>query len=254
MPYIDIHYGFSVNGVAEIHTDILKNTELNAFYKIYPERMSYDNRIRCLHDLKEIGYQTGCGFMVGSPYQTAENLVEDLRFIKNFNPEMCGIGPFIPHKNTPFKDFQAGSLDLTLKMLALVRLLVPDVLLPATTALATISENGRELGLKAGANVIMPNLLPKSIAKKYSLYDNKFHEENDIEKLKQELERMGYQFVISRGDNARKINSLFTSMGDKVRMEKKNIKMQICVYLELVERGKSFYTKLMILRYRLLNE
>ncbi|MCQ2754445.1 MAG: [FeFe] hydrogenase H-cluster radical SAM maturase HydE, partial [bacterium] len=179
------------------------------YKKLHPENMSYDNRIRCLYDLKEIGYQTGCGFMVESPYQTAENLVEDLRFIKNFNPEMCGIGPFIPHKSTPFKDFQSGNLDLTIKMLALVRLLIPDVLLPATTALATISKNGRELGLKAGTNVIMPNLLPMSVAKKYSLYDNKFHEENDIEKLKQELEKMGYQLAISRGDN--------------IRMEMKNV-------------------------------
>ena len=176
------------------------------YEKLHPQKMSFDNRVECLKNLKEIGYQTGCGFMVGSPYQTLENLVEDLKFIKDFKPEMCGIGPFIPHKDTPFKDFKQGDLGLTLKILAIVRLLVPNVLLPATTALATISENGRELGLKAGANVIMPNLLPIETTKKYSLYNNKFHEESDTKKLKLELEKIGYNLVISRGDNRINVN------------------------------------------------
>jgi len=170
------------------------------YKKLHPLIMSFDNRIKCLCDLKRVGFQTGCGFMVGAPFQTEEMLVADLRFIKEFEPEMCGIGPFIPHRETQFKLHKAGSLEMTLKMLAIVRLLLPNVLLPATTALATINPKGRELGLKAGANVIMPNLVPRENAEKYALYDNKLYETNDIEKIKQEVEKTGHKIVVSRGD------------------------------------------------------
>lgn len=179
------------------------------YKKLHPEKMSYNNRIECLHNLKEIGFQTGCGFMIGSPFQTQENIVQDLRFIKQFNPEMCGVGPFISHTDTPFKTYRNGTLTETLKIIAIIRLLIPDILLPATTALATISPNGRILGLKAGANVIMPNLLPENTAKNYMLYDNKIYEKNDIKNLTQEIKKAGYDIIITRGDN--------------IRTEKKNV-------------------------------
>src|SRR5690606_31858167 len=131
------------------------------------------HRKRCLYHLKEIGYQVGCGFMVGSPYLTTDCLVEDLLFIRELRPHMVGIGPFIPHHATPFAGRPAGSLELTLFLLAIIRLMLPDVLLPATTALGTIHPRGRELGILAGANVVMPNLTPKIARQKYLLYDNK---------------------------------------------------------------------------------
>ena len=124
--------------------------------------------MRCLRDLKEIGYQVGCGFMVGSPFQTPEILAEDLKFIETFRPAMCGIGPFIPHRNTPFRDEKAGTLELTLFLLSVIRLILPEVLLPATTALGTIHPLGREKGIQAGANVVMPNLSPVGVRKNMS--------------------------------------------------------------------------------------
>lgn len=133
----------------------------------------FEKRRNCLKNLKEIGYQSGAGFMVGIPNQTNSDLVNDLRFVKEFEPAMCGIGPFIPHKDTPLKDFEHGSLETTVICLSIVRLLLPNVLLPATTALSSIDKHGREEGLKAGGNVIMPNLSPMSVREKYSLYDNK---------------------------------------------------------------------------------
>ena len=135
--------------------------------------MSFDNRVKCLHELRELGYQVGCGFMVGSPFQTEKNLAQDLKFIEEFKPDMCGIGPFIPHKDTPFGNFTAGTVELTCYLLSMIRLIYPPVLLPATTALGTIHPTGRELGIMSGANVVMPNLSPVSVRKKYELYDNK---------------------------------------------------------------------------------
>ena len=132
--------------------------------------MSFEHRIQCLKDLQEIGYQVGCGFMVGSPHQTTESLAKDLNFIESFQPDMCGIGPFIPHKDTMFKGEEAGSVELTCYLLSLIRLIHPRVLLPATTALGTLDEKGREKGILAGANVVMPNLSPLSVRKKYELY------------------------------------------------------------------------------------
>ena len=165
----------------------------------------FEIRRKCLKNLKDIGYQAGAGFMVGIPNQTNEDLVNDLLFVKDFEPAMCGIGPFIPHKDTPLKDYEHGSLEKTIICLAIVRLLLPKVLLPATTALSSISENGREEGLKAGGNVIMPNLSPMSVRKKYSLYDNKAYildEDAQYKKMIEEkLKKVGFEIEITRGDN-----------------------------------------------------
>ena len=172
--------------------------------KLHPKELSLKNRKRCLSDLKEIGFQTGCGFMVGSPFQTAENLAEDLIYINELQPHMVGIGPFIPHHDTPFKDEKAGTLEMTLLMLGLVRLTVPNVLLPATTALGTIHPKGREKGILAGANVVMPNLSPKDVRKKYLLYDNKICTGDEaaecIACLGRRISSVGYELVTDRGD------------------------------------------------------
>ncbi len=143
------------------------------YARLHPREMSFDNRMRCLHDLRDIGYQVGCGFMVGSPFQTSATLAKDLAFIGAFKPDMCGIGPFIPHHDTPFRSMPAGTPELTTFLLSIIRLIHPPVLLPATTALATIHPRGRELGLLAGANVVMPNLSPVAVRRQYELYDNK---------------------------------------------------------------------------------
>ncbi len=175
------------------------------YKKLHPKELSLEHRMECLKNLREIGYQTGCGFMVGSPYQTVDCLVKDLRFIKEFKPHMVGIGPFIPHKDTPFKEEKSGTLELTLYLLSIIRLLLPKVLLPATTALGTISPTGREQGIKAGANVVMPNLSPVGVRKKYSLYDNKICTGEEaaecVNCLKRRIESTGRELVVSRGDS-----------------------------------------------------
>ena len=172
--------------------------------KLHPSDLSWKHRIQCLYDLKEIGYQTGCGMMVGSPYQTDECLAKDMLFMSEFKPHMIGIGPFIPHKDTPFKEFPAGSTETTLFLLSLCRIALPDVLLPSTTALGTVQGNGRQLGVLAGANVVMPNLSPMEVRKKYLLYDNKVGTNDDakdgIQKLKNQMEEIGYEMVIGKGD------------------------------------------------------
>lgn len=155
--------------------------------------------------LKDIGYQVGCGFMVGSPFQTTQCLVEDLLFIQDLNPHMVGIGPFIPHHGTPFADKEAGTLELTLFLLALIRLMLPNVLLPATTALGTINPKGRELGILAGANVVMPNLSPIGVREKYLLYDNKICTGDEAAEcrycMEKRMEAIGYHLAVSRGDH-----------------------------------------------------
>lgn len=172
------------------------------YAKLHPESMSFENRMRCLEDLKELGYQVGCGFMVGSPKQT--NLAKDLKFIEQFQPHMVGIGPFISHKDTPFAKAENGSVELTLFLLAVIRLMNPKVLLPATTALGTLQEDGRERGILAGANVCMPNLSPIEVRKKYMLYDNKLtsgaESAEDFENLCKRMENIGYHVVVHRGD------------------------------------------------------
>ena len=175
------------------------------YEKLHPAILTAKERQQCLWNLKEIGYQVGTGFMIGSPYQTAENLAEDMLFLKELNPQMVGIGPFIPHKDTQFANESAGTLELTLFMLGLVRLMLPKVLLPATTALGTIDPNGRELGIMAGANVVMPNLSPLSVREKYMLYNDKISTGDEaaesVEHLKERMKAIGYEIVVSRGDS-----------------------------------------------------
>ncbi len=178
------------------------------YQKLHPAEMSFDNRMKCLMELKEIGYQVGCGFMVGSPWQTPETLAEDLKFIEKFSPDMCGIGPFIPHKDTPLGNHDAGTLEETLWLLSIIRLMLPHVLLPATTALGTIHPKGREMGIQAGANVVMPNLSPVSVRKKYELYDNKICTGDEAAEcracLARRMQSVGYELVTDRGDVKRK--------------------------------------------------
>ncbi len=174
------------------------------YAKLHPEKMSPATRKECLFNLKNIGFQVGAGFMVGSPYQTVENLAEDMMFLGDFKPHMVGIGPFIPHKDTPFAKESAGDVTLTLFLLALTRIMLPAVLLPSTTALGTAEKDGRIKGILAGANVIMLNLSPQEVKAKYMLYDNKVgttgqtvnHKKDFEEKLKE----IGYEAVIGRGD------------------------------------------------------
>lgn len=174
------------------------------YEKLHPGGMSYVNRMECLQNLKEIGYQTGCGFMVGSPYQTSRQLATDLKFIESFRPQMCGIGPFIPQKDTPYGKEPAGGVELTCYLLSIIRLIQPGILLPATTALGTIENRGREKGILAGANVVMPNLSPASVRKKYQLYDNKISDGAEsaqcVEELKRRMKSIGYEIVTDRGD------------------------------------------------------
>ena len=174
------------------------------YEKLHPASMSFENRMRCLQDLHEIGYQTGCGFMVGSPWQTEADLARDLKFIEEFGPEMCGIGPFIPHKDTPFADRKAGTVALTCYLLSILRLIKPNLLLPATTALGTMDPRGREKGILAGANVVMPNLSPDDVRDKYTLYNNKLtrgaEAAQNLSELKQRMEDIGFKIVTDRGD------------------------------------------------------
>ena len=174
------------------------------YEKLHPSVLSLENRKQCLWTLREIGFQVGCGFMVGSPYQTIDTLYEDLQLIKELQPQMVGIGPFIPHKDTPFREEQAGTLDQTLRLLSIVRLLQPHVLLPATTALGTIHPKGREQGILAGANVVMPNLSPTDVRGKYLLYDNKICTGDEAAEcrfcMQKRMESIGYQVVVDRGD------------------------------------------------------
>lgn len=171
---------------------------------LHPAKQTLANRLRCLHDLKDIGYQTGCGIMVGSPGQTPATLAKDMIFMQEFRPQMVGVGPFLPHKDTPFREEKPGSVELTLFVLALCRLVLPGVLLPATTALGTAEADGRVRGVLAGCNVIMPNLSPASVRKKYMLYDNKAGSDltaaEGIALLRQQMEAIGYEVVIGRGD------------------------------------------------------
>ena len=174
------------------------------YESIHPNE-PFEHRRNCLKSLKEIGYQAGAGFMVGIPNQTNEDLVNDLLFIKELEPAMCGIGPFIPHKDTPLGNYGHGSLETTILMLSIVRLLLPKVLLPATTALSSIDPKGREEGLKAGGNVIMPNLSPMSVRRKYSLYNNKAYildEDAEYRKMiEAKINEVGFEIEITRGDN-----------------------------------------------------
>lgn len=174
------------------------------YERLHPPEMLFENRMRCLWDLREIGYQVGCGFMVGSPYQTSMHLAKDLKFIEKYKPDMCGIGPFVPHHNTPFRDKPPGTLALTCYLLSMIRLIHPAVLLPATTALGTIHPLGREKGIQSGANVVMPNLSPMNVRKRYELYDNKICTGEESAQcwdcLSEKMQAIGYELVVDRGD------------------------------------------------------
>lgn len=174
------------------------------YERLHPKSLSFEKRMKCLKDLKEIGFQTGCGFMVGSPFQTTRNLALDLKFVEEFKPQMCGIGPFIPHKDTPFKDYAAGTAELTCYLLSIIRLIHPEILLPSTTALGTIMSGGREKGILSGANVVMPNLSPLSVRKKYMLYNDKICTGDEaaeaVSNLAKSMEKIGYKIVTDRGD------------------------------------------------------
>ena len=174
------------------------------YRELHPSEMNRDHRLLCLEWLKIIGYQTGTGIMVGSPGQTIDHLVEDIRFIERFQPEMIGIGPFIPHADTPFGNEPAGSIEMTLKLISIFRLMHPSALIPSTTALATLSPDGRERGILAGANVVMPNLSPSSVRKQYALYDNKASFESEsaegLKLLEEQLNGIGYKISYLRGD------------------------------------------------------
>ena len=175
------------------------------YAKLHPPALSAAHRKSCLLDLKSIGYQVGAGFMVGSPFQETRHLAQDMLFLKELGPHMVGIGPFLSQKDTPFRDFPNGSGELTLLLLSIVRLLLPGVLLPATTALGTLLPGGREQGILHGANVVMPNLSPEDAREKYTLYDNKLHSgaeaAESLNLLRQSLGEIGYEVVVSRGDS-----------------------------------------------------
>lgn len=178
---------------------------------LHPPTMSLQRRKDCLRDLKNIGFQTGTGFMVGSPFQTTEHIIEDLRFIQELQPHMLGIGPYISHKDTPFRDYENGNLRLCLRLIAILRLMFPYALIPATTALGTIAPKGRELGLKAGANVVMPNLSPVKVRKKYELYDNKICTGEEAAECRRCLDKRvksaGYEIVVDVGHSVKPKNS-----------------------------------------------
>lgn len=185
---------------------LLRHETANAdhYALLHPVQLSEKNRKQCLENLKKIGYQVGTGFMVGSPFQTFEHLAEDLLYIARLQPQMVGIGPFIPHHQTPFADKEKGSVQLTLFLLAILRLMLPTVLLPSTTALGTLDPQGREKGILAGANVVMPNLSPVAVRKKYEIYDNKICTGEEAAECKfclhRRMESIGYQIVVDRGD------------------------------------------------------
>lgn len=179
----------------------------NHYKMLHPSSMSLKNRKNCLFALKKIGYQVGSGFMVGSPYQTPINIVQDIRFLQELSPDMIGIGPFISHPQTPFSDFPNGSVELTIKLISILRIFFPKALIPATTALSTLCKSGRKAALLAGANVIMPNLSPLEVRDKYQIYKNKAflgtESAKQIEQIKKEVSSIGFNILIDKGDAKR---------------------------------------------------
>ncbi len=182
-----------------------ETADFGHYARLHPEEMSLENRLRCLKDLKEIGFQAGCGMMVGTPFQTAESLALDMELMCDFKPAMAGIGPFIPHKDTPFNGCPTGSQELSLFLLSLTRIMLPDVLLPSTTALGTAAEDGRVQGVLAGCNVVMPNLSPQNVRKNYMLYNDKLgielSAEESLQILKKQMDEIGKTVVTGRGDH-----------------------------------------------------
>lgn len=174
------------------------------YKKLHPKEMDRDRRLACLYELKALGYQVGSGFMVGSPYQSTENLVEDFMFLQKLQPAMIGIGPYVRHHATPFRDFENGSVELTAMCIAILRLLFPTANIPSTTAMQTLAADGRNRGILAGANVFMPNLSPPRVRESYALYDNKaafaLEAAENLRDLKAQIAELGYEIVMSRGD------------------------------------------------------
>lgn len=185
-----------------------ETAESDHYGKLHPEGMTLENRKRCLYDLKKIGYQVGSGFMVGSPYQTIDNIISDLYFLKELQPDMVGIGPYITHQETPFASFKSGDVKLTVRLVSVLRLMFPHLLLPATTALGSLHPEGREMGLRAGANVVMPNLSPVSVRKLYDLYENKVSTGEEAAQsrasLEEKVKNAGYRVVTAVG-NVKKV-------------------------------------------------
>ncbi len=181
-----------------------ETADCSHYSMLHPDSMTLETRKECLYNLKEIGYETGAGFMVGSPFQTTEHILKDLRFLQELKPDMIGIGPFISHSETPFREYENGSAKLTLRLIAILRLMFPKVLLPATTALGTIHPKGREAGLMAGANVVMPNLSPVENRKLYQIYENKLYSNEEaaesVEMLKKQVADIGYEVVTDIGN------------------------------------------------------
>lgn len=204
-------------------------TATKELYESLHPGASFEERRECLKVLKEIGYQVGAGFMVGLPNQTNKDLVNDLRFVKEFEPHMCGIGPFIPHKDTSLKNEKAGTVEKTTTILALVRLLLPNVLLPSTTALGSIDPLGREKGIKAGGNVVMPNLSPTSVREKYSLYDGKICTGDEAAECRKCIEarinKAGFRVEVTRGDNIKwsKDNGYYKEPKSNFKLENINL-------------------------------
>ena len=174
------------------------------YHQLHPSEMSGEHRLQCLRDLKEIGFQTGTGIMVGSPGQTVDHLIQDILFIEKLRPQMIGIGPFLPHHDTPFAQQPSGTVEQTLLLLSIFRLMHPSALIPSTTALATLAPNGRERGILAGANVVMPNLSPREERKKYELYNDKAslgaESAEGLIALQKLLQSIGYEISLERGD------------------------------------------------------
>ncbi len=174
------------------------------YKKLHPKEMDRERRLACLYELKALGYQVGSGFMVGSPYQSTENLVEDFMFLQKLQPAMIGIGPYVRHHATPFRDFENGSVELTAMCIAILRLLFPTANIPSTTAMQTLAADGRNRGILAGANVFMPNLSPPRVRESYALYDNKaafaLEAAENLRDLKAQIAELGYEIVMSRGD------------------------------------------------------
>lgn len=174
------------------------------YAKLHPPEMRFDHRLACLRALRETGYQVGSGFMVGAPFQETADLIMDLRLLEDIQPDMIGIGPFLRHADTPFRSYENGSLQKTLRLISILRLMFPAALIPATTALGTIVPGGRELGLQAGANVVMPNLSPERFRSLYTLYDNKLaagpEAAEGLRKLEDTVRRAGYEIVVDVGN------------------------------------------------------
>ncbi len=181
-----------------------ETAESDHYNKLHPEYMKLETRKKCLFDLKKIGYQVGSGFMVGSPFQTMDNIISDLEFLYELQPDMIGIGPYIVHKETPFREYESGSVEMTVRLIAILRHMFPHALIPATTALGTLHPNGREMGLKAGANVVMPNLSPRAYRKLYDLYENKLSTGEEAAQsraaLEKKVEAAGYKVVTAIGN------------------------------------------------------